>query len=281
MSYSGDSEDEDLSAAEGIFNALGSPAPADNAWIQGVEIWAADRIEDPDNASSDVLNLGDVDLLNIKDGSLRGNLTFFGDLTQPAPDADAGGALIHITDSDVEDGTSYRAGDILGDKNLNLRNVIKFSGGGDDSSTADNDRLKVGSIVSTVGDIHFQGLLADVDVTGNAVDLTADPPSPSISVVDFGGFWTKDGNITIEAGTAGFDNSGIGNIGPLTAEEITVVAESPISIMGSMGQWTADGDITISSPVTTVGDWDGIWAGDHEDIGGRARNRSCWHHCWR
>ncbi len=27
--------------AEGIFNALGSPA--DNAWIQGVEIWAADR----------------------------------------------------------------------------------------------------------------------------------------------------------------------------------------------------------------------------------------------
>ncbi len=38
--------------------------------------------------------------------------------------------------------------------------------------------------------------------------------------------------------------------------------------MGSMGQWTADGDITISSPVTTVGDWDGIRAGDHDDIGG-------------
>ena len=28
-------------AAEGIFNALGSPD--DNAWIKGVEIWAADR----------------------------------------------------------------------------------------------------------------------------------------------------------------------------------------------------------------------------------------------
>ena len=50
--------------------------------------------------------------------------------------------------------------------------------------------------------------------------------------------------------------------------EITVAAENDISIMGSMGQWTADGDITISSPVTTVGDWDGIWAGDHDDIGG-------------
>ena len=140
-----------------------------------MEIWAADRTEDPTHdASSDVLNLGDVDLLNIKDGSLRGNLTFFGDLTQPAPDADAGGALIHITDSDVEDGISYRAGDILGDKDLNLRNVIKFSGGGDDSSTADNDRLTVGSIVSTVGDIHFQGLLADVDVLAT---LLISPPT--------------------------------------------------------------------------------------------------------
>ncbi len=63
------------------------------------------------------LDLGDVDLLNIEDGSLRGNLTFFGNLTQHAD----GGALIHITDSDVEDGISYGAGHIQGDKDLNLR----------------------------------------------------------------------------------------------------------------------------------------------------------------
>ena len=36
--------------------------------------------------------------------------------------------------------------------------------------------------------------------------------------------------------------------------------------MGKMGQWTADGLISISSPVTTVGDWDGIRAGDPDDI---------------
>ena len=37
--------------------------------------------------------------------------------------------------------------------------------------------------------------------------------------------------------------------------------------MGSMGQWTADGLISISSSVTTtVGDWDGIRAGDPDDI---------------
>ncbi len=175
-----------------------------------------------------------------------------------------GGALIHITDSDVEDGISYGAGDIRGDKELNLENVIKFSvRGGGDSST-DNDHLTVGKIGSTGGDTNFLNQLANVAILDGDADGSG-------SVVDFGDFWTNDGDITINTGMDGF-NSGIGNIGRLTAQgKITVADTSPIMIMGSMGQWTADGDITISSPVTTGGDWDGIRAGDPEDtdINGR------------
>ena len=37
------------------------------------------------------------------------------------------------------------------------------------------------------------------------------------SVVDFGGFWTKDGHITINTGMADEFASGIGDIGRLTA----------------------------------------------------------------
>ncbi len=107
------------------------------------------------------------------------------------------------------------------------------------------------------------------------LDVDADG---SGSVVDFGDFWTNDGDITINTMADDF-TSGIGDIGRLIARdavvgdgitgEITVAADNAISIMGSMGQWTADGDITISSSVTTGGDWDGIRAGDHADIDGR------------
>ena len=56
--------------------------------------------------------------------------------------------------------------------------------------------------------------LATVNVTGN--DIT-NGGEDAVSVVDFGDFWTKDGNIIINTGMADEVASGIGDIGRLTA----------------------------------------------------------------
>ncbi len=86
----------------------------------------------------------------------------------------------------------------------------------DDSST-DNDPLTVGKIGSTGGNTHFLGQLATVAITCTLL-LTADE---SGSVVDFGDFWTNDGDITITRHGGSF-NSGIGNIGRLIARDAVV-----------------------------------------------------------
>ena len=132
--------------AAGIFNALGSTAM--NSSFGGLTAYNADR--------DTVLEIrGDETLVHIVNGNITGNIDFKTDIMQSR---ETDGAIVHLIESDIEDGVAFSTKSIMG-MNTQLDGVIyryTYTAG---SAVGANDR-------PTFGGIAANGEDNDLTITG-------------------------------------------------------------------------------------------------------------------